>query len=114
MVTISTVLSVAIIVLVILVIFYLSPFFMSPVAKRSANLWGFWLGGRKRKALLSYATTAEDKLGPDDLEKLNTKLKDEAQNEFAMLEQKLKGQERVLQEELEALRKRMSALEEKS
>lgn len=108
-----TILWVTILVLGILVIFYFSPFFISPILKRVLSLWESWLGRRKRKVLLSYAPT-KGQLEPDDLEKLNTKLKLEAENEFAMLEDRVKAEEDLLQQELEELRKRIQNLEEKS
>src|SRR5437870_2708657 len=108
-----TILWVVAVFLAVLVLFYLSPFFMSPIIKRAVNLWGFYLGKRKRKVLLSYAPDAKD-VKPDDLERLNEKLKLEAQHEFAMLDERVKQEESLFKQEVEEMRKRIKALEDYS
>jgi hypothetical protein len=63
--------------------------------------------------LLSYAPAAQD-LQLDDLEKLNEKLKSEAEREFAMLDGRMKQEESLFKQEAEDLRKRIKALEDDS
>lgn len=103
-------------VLVILLVLYLSPFFLSPIMRSVAWLWGFLLGRRKRKVLLSYTATPESDGSARelDLEKVNAQLKQETQNENAMLENNLQKQEKRLQDDLDELRKRITEVESKS
>src|SRR5688572_11256923 len=108
-----TVLWIAAVFLVILLIFYLSPFFISPIIKRFLNLWGFLLGRRKRKVLLSYAPVAEN-VQPNDLERLNENLKVEVDNEVAILDERVKQEENILKQEVDELRKRLKGLEDNS
>jgi hypothetical protein len=111
-----TILWIAVTVLVTLVILYLSPFFLSPLIKLTAWLGGFYLGRRKRKALLSYAATpGSEGTAPElDLAKTNPQVEQEIQNEYTMLENNFQKQEKRLEDDIDELRTRITAVESKS